>query len=247
MAKHRAEGRPRVPLTAVVGLGAVVMAAAFSFVSLVWPSTRATSSASETVATPVGLAPARTTSERPQRLVVYGHSMPDGRGASDLSSGYAVLTAEAAGMRLVNRADGGSSAMVAARTMAASPAVAPEDVVLIHTGVNDLFRRDDDALRPGRDAIRQVLVGTTAASRQVVVLECRPVSWQATLARRDLGSAYEAWNQMLREEAAAAGADVLETCAAWEPARFTDPPQFHPNDEGHALIARELTALLVGQ
>jgi hypothetical protein len=61
----------------------------------------------------------------------------------------------------------------------------------------------------------------------------------------ELQAPYDAWNAMLREEAAAVpGVKVLETCAEWDPESYTDPPKYHPNDDGHALLADELVELL---
>jgi lysophospholipase L1-like esterase len=179
------------------------------------------------------------------RLVVYGHSMPSGGGASDAAHGYAVLTARSTGLKLINRSEGGTIASTAANTMDTFPAALPEDVVVIHTGMNDIFRQGDEAVDVGREAIQRLLEGTADADRRVVVLECQPASWLDTPPGVDLQAAYDAWNEMLTEEAAAwDDVDVLDTCATWDPEEYTDPHKYHPNDDGHALIAAELDALL---
>jgi lysophospholipase L1-like esterase len=179
------------------------------------------------------------------RLVVYGHSMPAGGGASDPSRKYAVLTADALGLRLVDRAVGGTGAANATKTMQAARPAGPHDAVVLHTGMNDIFRRGVDAVAHGRQAVRHFLAGTADAGRRVVVLECQPISWQDTPPHRNLQPAYEAWNAMLREEAAAwRDVAVLDTCERWDARRFEDPGKYHPNDDGHARIARALAALL---
>ena len=180
-----------------------------------------------------------------ERLVVYGHSMPEGGGASEPSRSYAVLTAEALGVELVNRAVGGSGAANATKTMQAARPAGPNDAVVLHTGMNDIFRRGDAAVGRGRQAILSFLAGTADAGRRVIVLECQPGSWKYTPKGRNLQTAYDAWNDMLREEAAGSqDVRVLDTCAAWNPRRFTSLEKYHPNDEGHARMADELAALL---
>ena len=180
-----------------------------------------------------------------ERLVVYGHSMPEGGGASDPSLGYSFLAAELLGLPLVNHAEGGSGAANATLTMESQPAAGPEDAVVLHTGMNDIFRRNEAAVGRGRQAVRSFLDGTSDAGRRVVVLECQPGSWADTPPGRNLQSAYDAWNDMLREEAAlASDVEVLDICEIWNPRRFTSVEKYHPNDEGHARMAAELAELL---
>jgi lysophospholipase L1-like esterase len=182
---------------------------------------------------------------RLERLVVYGHSMAAGGGASDPSRGYAARTADAIGVTLLNRAEGGTIAAAAARSLAESPGVGPQDAVVIHTGMNDVLRRGDKAVSWGRAEIRRLLDGTADAGRRVVVLECQPASWRATPARRDRQAVYEAWNRMLRDEVVdEPGVAVLDTCESWNAQRYTDDSRYHPNDAGHALIAAQLVGLL---
>ena len=223
---------------------AILFAMVGCFVAL-WPSGPPASAASQTTRPSDEPSKAEPPLRDFDRLVVYGHSMPEGGGASDEMHGYAVLTAEATGLELVNRAEGGTVASTAANTMAASPSAGPRDAVVIHTGMNDIFRRGDDAVAQGREAIQQLLAGTADAGRRVLILECQPSSWLDTPPHRDLQAPYDAWNAMLVEEAGAwPDVDVLDTCARWDPLQYTDPPKYHPSDEGHALIAAELDALL---
>jgi lysophospholipase L1-like esterase len=182
-----------------------------------------------------------------KRLVVYGHSMPEGGGASDVSLSYAVLAAEATGSRLVNRAEGGASAAMSSWIMAQSRPAGPHDAVIIHTGMNDIFRRGDDAVTQGRRAVRHLLANSADAGRRVVILECQPASWMDTPPQEHLQPAYKAWNEMLLEEAARwPDVGILDTCESWDPSVYTDVPRYHPNDEGHALIAADLVAMLAG-
>jgi lysophospholipase L1-like esterase len=223
-------------------------AALFAMVGAVlalWPPDPPATAASQTISPPVEPSTAPAPLRGFERLVIYGHSMPVGGGASDPALGYAEVAAELAGLELVNRADGGTVASTSANTMAASPSAGPRDAVVIHTGMNDIFRRGDDAVAMGRGAIERLLAGTAGAKQRVVILECQPPSWQHTPPGRDLQNAYDAWNDMLRDEASrAGGVHVLDTCSAWVPESFTDAPKYHPNDEGHALIAEELVDLL---
>ena len=229
-----------VALTMTVALS---FALAVGYFLLIWPSGQQPSAASETIA-------AEDVAPKPlrglQRIVVFGHSMPEGGGASDASLGYAEVSAEATGLLLVNLSEGGTVASTAANTLDTTPAVGMHDAVVIHTGMNDIFRRGDDAAALGRDAVERLLAGTVDAKRQVLVLECQPDSWLDTPPAVDRQAAYDAWNAMLVEEAAELGdVKVLDTCSDWDPTQFTDTPKYHPNDEGHALIAAAITDLLM--
>ena len=243
MSKHRAARRRRAPRIAPLLSAAAVIALGGTFAF--WPpdpaASEAISAADESTTAPsVASWPVRGL----DRLVVYGHSMPIGGGASDPSNGYAEVAAEATGLQLLNRAEGRTVAGTAARAMGTFFKADPRDVVVIHTGLNDILRRGDDAAAMGRHAIARMLSRSAEAARRVLVLECQLASWEDTPPQRDLQSAYEAWNDMLVEEAGATGVEVLETCAEWDPQRFIDAGKFHPNDDGHALIAHELVALL---
>lgn len=180
-----------------------------------------------------------------ERMVVYGHSMPAGGGASAASQGYPALAAEELGVKLVNHADGGSGSTHAAVTLGRARPADARDAVVLHTGLNDIFRRGEAAVDRGRQAVRRFLAGTTGAGRRVIFTECQPGWWLHTPAERNLQPAYDAWNDMIREEAATAPrVDVIDICEIWDPRRFASFPDFHPNDEGHARMAAELVAVL---
>jgi lysophospholipase L1-like esterase len=234
--------RPRLTLTGLVAVGAIVVLGSSLAVRATEPPVAANQAK---IASSVRAS--STTADAPslERLIVFGHSMPAGRGASAVSQGYASLAAEGAGLVLVNLADGGTSAAAAARSLEGSPEIGPQDAVVIHTGMNDILRRGMRAAPEGRAALTSLLQGTARAGRRVVVLECQPASWRATPAGRNLQAAYEAWNRMIREQTAQwRDVELLDTCAEWDTARFVDDSQFHPNDAGHALIADELVTLL---
>lgn len=182
-----------------------------------------------------------------ERIVVYGHSMPAGGGASADSKGYPVLAAAALGVKLVNHAVGGSGSTHAAATLGRARPADARDAVVLHTGLNDIFRRGGAAVDRGREAVQRFLAGTTEAGRRVIFTECQPGWWRRTPAGRNLQPAYDAWNDMIREEAAGAPrVEVIDICEIWNPRRFATFPDFHPNDEGHARMADELVAVLSG-
>jgi lysophospholipase L1-like esterase len=180
------------------------------------------------------------------RLVVYGHSIPAGRGASDeQEKGYPTLAAETTGLELVNWAEGRTVAAAALRAATASDSTGPGDAVVIHTGLNDIFRWGHDAVRRGRETIREILRRTSAAGRRVLVLDCQPAAWPEKAPGDDVQTAYEEWNSMLLDEAATwPDVEVLETCQTWDTQRFTDDSGFHPNDEGHKRLAKRLVDVL---
>lgn len=200
------------------------------------------------VSTALSADPARSRASVPgiDRLVVYGHSIPAGRGASDeQQKGYATVAAEKTGLELVNRAAGRTVAEAALRAVTASESTGPADAVVIHTGLNDIFRWGHDAVAGGRETIRRILRRTSAAGRRVLVLDCQPAAWPDKAPGQDVQAAYEEWNSMLREEAATwPDVDVLETCETWDTQRFTDDSGFHPNDKGHKRLAKRLFDVL---
>ena len=246
MAKDRAaQRRPSGGAVALTVTAALSFALAVGYFLVLWPSGAQPSAASERTAASEERVAAPKPLRGLQRLVIFGHSMPEGGGASDPSLGYAELAAEQSGLDLVNLSEGGTVAATSANTMEAAPTVGPHDAVVIHTGMNDIFRKGDDAAEQGRPAIQRLLEGTAGAKHRVLVLECQPNSWLDTPPAVDLQTAYDAWNEMLREEAALAdGVEVLDTCEAWDPAEFTDPPKYHPSDVGHAAIAAAIAELL---
>ena len=200
------------------------------------------------VSTALSEHPARSRASVPgiERLVVYGHSIPAGRGASDeQEKGYPTLAAEATGLELVNWAKGRTVAAAALRAVTASAPTGPGDAVVIHTGLNDIFRWGHDAVAKGRETIRGILRRTAAAGRRVLVLDCQPAVWPDKAPGEDVQTAYEEWNSMLLEEAAAwSDVEVLETCETWDTGRFTDDSGFHPNDMGHKRLAKRLVDVL---
>lgn len=244
MPKHRADQRTSVPprvfilATATVTL---VLVGAFLTLWLTGPTPSAASEALRPASRPAAVEPVPGLS----RIIFYGHSMPAGGGASSVSLGYARLAAQETGLRLVNRSEGGTSAVAAADIMESYPAAGPRDAVVIHTGMNDIFRKGDAAATVGRVGIERLLSGTANAGRRILVLECQPSDWMDTPPHQDLQAAYDAWNVMLRDEADVwPNVELLDTCEQWDPLEYTSPPKYHPNDEGHALIADAINQLL---
>lgn len=245
MGNHRAEWRPAVPTRSVAAIVLAVLAVVVVGGVALWQSTQSSSAASEPEASSEDPGTAALRIPGLRRLVVAGHSMPLGGGASDESLGYTEVVAEVTGLKVVNLAEGRTTARDTADTIASAPAAGRHDAVVVHTGVNDIFRwRRGDPAVLGRDDVRRLLEESSSAGRQVVILECQPTSWLDTPPGIDLQASYDAWNAMLRQEAEAAGADVLDTCAEWDPQQYAE--RFHPNDAGHSLIAQELVEVLAG-
>ena len=244
MVKHRVERRRHAPIAMM--MSALVAVALVGYLLVFWPFGAPSTAASKTFSpsdTPAAATESRVRGLK--RLVVYGHSMPDGGGASDVRLGYPQVAEDLTKLVLDNRSEGGTIASTTANTLAEYPAPGPRDAVVIHTGMNDIFREGESGVEIGREAIQRILYSTAKAKRRVLVLECQPADWMDTPPAVDLQTAYDAWNTMLREEASGQpGVDVLDTCESWDPSVYTDSPQYHPNDEGHALIAEELDELL---
>ncbi|WP_181884852.1 SGNH/GDSL hydrolase family protein [Arthrobacter sp. RT-1] len=176
-------------------------------------------------------------------MVSYGHSWVDGDGASTKTSCLAALVAARLGLDLDNRGVGGSSSTgTAALTLAAPPP--PAVLYLLMTGLNDLRLGGDSpsSLEQYADALRTILGAFRQASpeAQVVALAQPHLVDFSLHAPHNRGSnaLVDTYNLELRRIAAAHRGVVVVEPDGWDAASMLDADTVHPNDAGHACLAR---------
>jgi len=207
-----------------------------------------------------------------KKLVLLGDSIPAGEGASDPSKSYAKLLA-AQGCDVANFAVGGHKAddllAVLAENEDARTAIGRADFIGVSIGGNDLLasnvitlvlrllaRKDTRTLDKYIEAFREKFTR--------IVSELRELNGDAVLIAQTLynsmedvplvGSAYNIavakLNQVYYDYLAEhPGAYVIADVYGAFKGRggLIHPDRLHPSDEGHAMIARVLTAAMEGR
>ncbi|MCQ6273256.1 SGNH/GDSL hydrolase family protein [Pseudarthrobacter sp. R1] len=178
-----------------------------------------------------------------RRMVSYGHSWVDGDGASADGTCLAALVAARLGLELDNRGVGGSSSTgTAALVLQDTPP--PAVLYLVMTGLNDLrlgggspssLQQYEDALRTIFGAVRQ------ASPEALVVALAQPHLLDFSLHaphNRGSNALVDTYNLTLRRIAAAHRGVVVVEPDGWDAASMLDADTVHPNDAGHACLAR---------
>jgi lysophospholipase L1-like esterase len=176
-------------------------------------------------------------------LFVYGHSM-----AADTAvpAPWPHFVAPQLGLPLVNRATGGDIArQTALRAGVHRGRPGEGDLVLVHTGLNDVMRYGHDPALPARlgATLRRIAERLGSAGATVHVLA------EVTLPRwdhhppMDNGSA-EA-NAAIRAEALAVPG-AIDLAPGWDPATMVLPDGIHPNELGQAHLTRVILGALRG-
>jgi lysophospholipase L1-like esterase len=166
------------------------------------------------------------------RLIAFGDSITVGLYASTGAQSYAGIVAHHIGATLDNRAVSGSIAVEHLAQIQAYVAQ-PSDTVIYLTGFNDEWH--GTPLEAYRMTLREAL-GLAPHSYIGNCLRMVPMGYAATA----LGFASDArtadMNEIIAEETRAAGCHLVDACAAYDPLNSHD--HAHPNDAGHAQIAR---------
>lgn len=176
-------------------------------------------------------------------MVSYGHSWVAGEGASSRSSGFAALTAQELGLSLENRAVSGSDSRSTAELMSDAPPP-PAPLYLVMTGLNDLRLHGDDpsGLSLYAAALRRILTILRRTSpHSSVVAVAQPYLADFSLhAPHNRGSnpLIDRYNSVLRRTAAGYSRVGLAEPDDWDPGFMLSEDTVHPNDAGHAWLAR---------
>jgi lysophospholipase L1-like esterase len=176
-------------------------------------------------------------------LVAYGHSWVDGDGASSRAAGFAALAARELGLILDNRGVGGSGSSATAELVASDP---PPAAVLyvVMTGLNDLRLHGEDpaALNMYAAALRRILrtLQRTAPQSAVLILAQPHLVEFGLHAPHNRGSnqLIERYNAVLKQCAAEYPQALVVEADGWDARRMLDDDTVHPNDAGHACLAR---------
>ncbi|WP_162605981.1 SGNH/GDSL hydrolase family protein [Jiangella aurantiaca] len=182
-------------------------------------------------------------------LTAYGHSWVGGAGASAPTTRLVDRTARALGLRVDNRGVSGTASPDTAALIRREPPP-PSAAFLIMTGLNDarLHGLSARGTEQYREALAQILtaVTTTAPAAAVVMVEQPHLLDYSGYAPHDQGSddAVDRYNAILSEVANMFDAAVTARVADWDPGSMLDDDAVHPNDAGHAAVARAATAAL---
>jgi lysophospholipase L1-like esterase len=180
-------------------------------------------------------------------MVSYGHSWVDGDGASRGASCLAALVARRLRLELDNRGVGGSSSTgTAALVQSAAPP--PAVLYLVMTGLNDLRLGGDSAsaLTQYRASLRTILAACRdAAPDALVVALAQPHLLDFSLHaphNRGSNALVDTYNDALRDASAAQPGVLVVEPDGWDASIMLDADTVHPNDAGHACLARAAVA-----
>jgi lysophospholipase L1-like esterase len=177
------------------------------------------------------------------RLTAYGHSWIDGDGASERARTLVALVAQALGLEADNRGVGGSHSPETAALVRARPPE-PSALLLLMTGLNDARLHGDDpaALAEYGAAVDAILaeLRTACPDAVVVAIEQPHLVDYSLHAPHDQGSdaLVDAYNATLGQVAGAHPGTLLVRVTGWDARTMLADDTVHPNDAGHAQIAR---------
>lgn len=167
-----------------------------------------------------------------RRLVAFGDSITVGDGAHDHAFGYAQLLASRLGFLLDNCAVSGTR-MIDHRAAIEACTFRSSDVVIWLTGYNDM--RIGTSLEEYQTDLRAALALIPGAYVGNC-LRMPPDSYAIPPNDKGSDARVAEFNRVIAEEASAAGCVPINACGAWD-TRLCDDT-IHPNDAGHAQIAR---------
>jgi lysophospholipase L1-like esterase len=176
-------------------------------------------------------------------LIAYGHSWVAGEAATSAARGFVETAARVLGLAADNRGVGGSHAPDTAGLVSGDPPPAA-DVYVVMTGLNDARSVGDspDALARYAGALQTIFarLGRAAPGAPVIAIAQPPLLDYSLHPPHDRGSdeILLAYNEQLRTVAGRHPQVVVAEVSAWDPATMLDEDTVHPNDAGHAELAR---------
>nr|WP_245192332.1 SGNH/GDSL hydrolase family protein [Arthrobacter pigmenti] len=178
--------------------------------------------------------------------MAYGHSWVDGDGASSPSSCFTSRAAVELRLELDNRGVGGSNSTGTAALIAATPPP-PASLYVLMTGLNDLRLGGESpsSARGYAAALQRIFTAIRRASPSaLVVAVMQPYLLDFSLyAPHNLGSnsLIDQYNSVLRRAAAEYSRVALAEADDWDPETMLSADTVHPNDAGHASLARAVS------
>jgi lysophospholipase L1-like esterase len=176
-------------------------------------------------------------------LTAYGHSWVQGDGASSASRRLVNLVAQQLGCLPNNLGVGGTaSAQTAGLIRRAAPP--PSWLYVVMTGLNDarLHGVSTTALDSYADSLQAIFSATTSADQvalTVAVLQPQLADYSRYPPHnRGSDAAVDAYNERLRLVASHHPRVLVVGAAGWDAQRMLSVDTVHPNDAGHAALAR---------
>jgi len=182
-------------------------------------------------------------------LTAYGHSWVTGEAASDPSRGFVEAAARELGLDAINLGVGGSASAYTADNVSRQPA--PESgAYVVMTGLNDARRYGDspESLASYVAALRMIFdaLGDASPAAPVVAVAQPRLLDYSLHAPHDRGSdlTIDLYNDRLRIVVERSPQVVLVAARGWNPAAMLAEDTVHPNDAGHAELARAVVRAL---
>ena len=178
-------------------------------------------------------------------LTAYGHSWVYGTGARRHSEGFVQQAARRLGHRLDNQAESGSLSTETARLVVARPP-GPADVYVLMTGFNDarLHGTAPAGRRQYEESMEIVLHALHKADPRAVTLAIEQPYIQDYSGHPPYDQATDAivdeYNATLRTTVARFPSARTVVVDGWDVATMLADDNVHPNDRGHAVLARSL-------
>lgn len=178
-------------------------------------------------------------------LSAYGHSWVYGTGARRHSDGFVHLASRELGVRLNNQSESGSLSTETARLVSAQPP-GPADMFVLMTGFNDarLQGPSPAGQRQYEESLEIVLHALHKAEPQAVVLAIEQpyVEDYSGHAPYDQGTdaIVDRYNAILRSTVARFPSGRTVVVDGWDATTMLAKDNVHPNDRGHAVLARSL-------
>lgn len=184
-------------------------------------------------------------------LIAYGHSWVYGTGARQHSEGFVELAARELGIELDNQAESGSLSTETARLVVARPPRAAGVFVLM-TGFNDarLHGPEPAGRRQYAEALETIIHALHKAAPQAVLLAIEQPYIEDYSGHPPYDRAADAvvdeYNSILRAAVERIPHAWTLPVEGWDAATMLAEDNVHPNDRGHAALARCLVDAITG-
>ena len=181
-------------------------------------------------------------------LSAYGHSWVAGEAATSVSRGFVETAARMLGLTADNRGVGGSHGEDTAAVLSAQP-VPPSSLFVVMTGLNDARRDGGSAAALARyaSALQTIfdLLGRADPDSLIIAVAQPSLLDYSLHPPHDRGSneILDAYNDELRDVAKRHFRVVIAEVDEWDPTTMLDADTVHPNDAGHAELARAVVEI----
>jgi lysophospholipase L1-like esterase len=185
-------------------------------------------------------------------LTAYGHSWVYGTGARRHSEGFVGLAARQLGVGVSNHAESGSLSTETARLVIARPPE-PAGRYVLMTGFNDarLHGAAPAGQRQYQESLEIVFGALHKADPQAVTLAVEQPYIENYSGHPPYDQASDAiddrYNSILRTTVAGFPSARAVVVNGWDATTMLAADNVHPNDRGHAVLARALVRAITGR